>query len=267
MWETREPYRGDGDNSHTSLDLRESMTDLQKLLNNSDPLKSAIRRFQEQEALLKDASFSTPAAYLEQQKELARTLTGETIADITRLSSGSLSEQMRRDVLSCAYMPSSISETLAEMTKKELKSDADALAWLKAADPTNSLAGSFDFKELERVENERRLNEMAQFSMEHNQHIMRQAAEAQSREKAKVEYARRSAEASEAVLAAEREGRKAAEKDAEQSKEAAKLAEERAERSERREIAMQRLARIAVVTAFAALLVAAWPFIRESMGW
>lgn len=249
MWKTREPYRGDSDNSHTSLDLRESMTDLQKLFNNSDPIKSAMRRFEEQEALLKDASFSAPAAYLDQQKELARTLSGDAMAEIARLSSGSLSEQMRRDVLSCAYMPSSTSETLAEMTKKELKSDADALAWLKAADPTASLAGPIDFKEMERLAKERQFDEMAQSSMEHSQRMVRQAVEAQAREKAKLEYARRSAEASEAALDAER-------------RRTAKALETAADAREEAKIARRNM-RISLWFAGGTLLLAAWPFIKD----
>lgn len=249
MWKTREPYRGDSDNSHTSLDLRESMTDLQKLLNNSDPLKSAMRRFEEQEALLKDESFSAPAAYLDQQKELARTLSGDAMTEIARLSSGSLSEQMRRDVLSCAYMPSSTSETLAEMIKKEFKSDADVLAWLKAADPTASLAGPIDFKEMERLAKERQLNEMVQSSMEHNQHIIRQAAEVRKQQKDTVEYARRSAEATEAALEVERQRTVAALKTAAEARDDARIA--------------RRNMRISLWFAGGTLLLAAWPFIKD----
>lgn len=83
----------------------------------------------------------------------------------------------------------------------------------------------------------------------------------QAREDAKVEFARRSAEASEEVLAEERRKRQAAELAAKQAEIEKGIADERADRAERRETRMVRLAIIGLFGTVASLALAAWPFL------
>lgn len=126
--------------------------------------------------------------------------------------------------------------------------------------------GATDWKELDRKAHERELHRSMMPSMEFSQRMFREAAEARKREDAKVEYARRSAEASEQVLAEERSKRASAEIAATQAQAEKVTAEERAERAERSSRRMERLAVIGLLGTVVSLLLAAWPFLREYLG-
>lgn len=126
--------------------------------------------------------------------------------------------------------------------------------------------GAVDWEEIDRRNRERQDQELFERGRENAQRMHRQLAEAQAREEQKTDYLRRSAEASEEVLAEERRKRDAAELAAKQAKADRDIAEERARRAEARERRMERLMVLSLIGMVAALAVAAWPFVKESMG-
>jgi len=124
-----------------------------------------------------------------------------------------------------------------------------------------------DFDEIDRQAKEQHQQQMLEMSQEHARRMVDDAAEFRRREDAKLEYARRSADASEEVLAEERRKRGVAELTAQQAKVDKDKAEERAERAERRERRLERLAVLGLIGTVAGLVIAAWSFIKDAMGW
>lgn len=121
--------------------------------------------------------------------------------------------------------------------------------------------GAIDRDEMERKSRERQEQELTERAVESAQRMHRQIAEARARENENTSYLRRSAEASEAVLAEERRKKEAAELAATQAKADKEIAEARADRAEHREVRMERLAILATIVAVIALAFAALPYI------
>lgn len=115
-------------------------------------------------------------------------------------------------------------------------------------------------EEFDRAAKKREQQEMLDRSVASGQRFAQQMADARGREDAKLDYARRSAEASEEVLAEERRKRGAAEIAAKEAKIDQVKAERRADRNER-------FAILGLVGMVASLAIAAWPFVRDSLGW
>lgn len=121
--------------------------------------------------------------------------------------------------------------------------------------------GAVDWEEMDRAAKEREQLERMNQSLDYNQQFIREAAEARQREDAKIEYMRRSAEASEGALAEERRKREAAEIATHEAKVERAIAEKRADRAEKREELMVRLAILGLFSGVVGILFAAWPFI------
>ena len=101
--------------------------------------------------------------------------------------------------------PQVLAEQLLIQTEK-------ALGLREIENPTDARKyGAIDWEENRRKDAEHRNQELLDQSVTNMQHIARQAAEARERENAKLEYARRSAEASEENLAAANQRAAAAE--------------------------------------------------------
>ncbi|KJA11302.1 hypothetical protein RP29_06140 [Acidovorax temperans] len=112
---------------------------------------------------------------------------------------------------------------------------------------------TIDFEDMEHQENERRQRTMSELAMAHSQRMVQDVAEHRAREDAKVEYARRSAEASEAALEAERQRTAAAQEDARAAREEARIARSHM--------------RASLWIAAASLFVAAWTLIKDQPFW
>lgn len=132
---------------------------------------------------------------------------------------------------------------------------------------TSKEVGGIDWEKLQRQGDELKQQQLLEMSMANAQHMNRQISEARARENTKIEYARRSAEASEEALAEERRKREAAEVEANEARTERAIAEQRAIRAEKREERAMRISLISLVAAVVGLLFAAWPFIKENMGW
>lgn len=125
-----------------------------------------------------------------------------------------------------------------------------ALGFRGIENPTDARKyGVIHWEEKRREDAERRDQELLNQSVTKMQHIARETAEARKREDAKLEYARRSAEASEAALDAER-------------KRTVQALETAAEARKETKIARRNM-RISLWFAGSSWLLAAWPFIKD----
>lgn len=106
--------------------------------------------------------------------------------------------------------------------------------------------------EFDHAAKKREQQEMLDRSVASGQRFAQQIADARGREDAKLDYARRSAEASEAALEAEKTRTADAKADAVHAREEARIS--------------RRNMRISLWFAAGSLLVAAWPFIKEAFG-
>lgn len=258
--------------------------DLKKLLNESESFKQAIADQQKADDINRHLGITRP----EDLETILKTA-GPGIFENPAITSEREARQTIEKALGLSGLGPDSYQTATETILKEIERTA-GLGGLASSDP-QSLADRFrsdiekaaggigidhasflkdpptiNFEEIERRERERQLQAMSDAARDNMQHMARQAAEHLRREEAKVEYARRSAEASEEALAEERSKREAAEIAAKEAKADRDRAEERAERAERREERAVRISLVSLIAAVVGLLFAAWPFIRENLG-
>lgn len=259
--------------------------DLNKLLNESESMKQAIADQKKADDLKQHLGISHPG---ELDKIMSAACSG--VVDSAAFTSEKVARQAAETALGISgFMPPDFDTAGEKMRKKfERTAGLDAIA---SSDP-QSLADRFradikraaggigidhasflkdpptiNFEEIERRERERQLQTMSDAAWDNMQHIARQAAEHQRREEAKVEYARRSAEASEEALAEERRKRELAEIAAKEAKADKEKAEERADRAEVREEKMVRLTNSSIVVALVSAAMAAWLILKDHKGW
>lgn len=143
--------------------------------------------------------------------------------------------------------PRSYAEEELERARKGLGSLTDEAAMNYKA------LGGIDIAELDRKQAAREAETLRQLSMESTQRMVRQFSAQQAREDDKVEYARRSAEASEAALEAEKQRTAAAIEDARIAREDARIARSHM--------------RASLWLAAASLVLAAWALLKDQPFW
>lgn len=259
--------------------------DLKTLLNESDSFKRMMGAQSRVGQLHEYLGVSGPEE-LEKILNTASAMYPESAATSTEREA----RQTLENALGLSGLATHNAQTAADFMRMELKNGMDA-AGLTGSDPDafaerirtefgkasgvldrkdlGDLDGyaRIDFDEIDRQAKEQHQQQMLEMSQEHARRMVDDAAEFRRREDAKLEYARRSAEASEEVLAEERRKRGVAELTAQQAKVDKDKAEERAERAERRERRLERLAVLGLVGTVAGLVIAAWSFIKDAMGW
>lgn len=259
--------------------------DLKTLLNESDSFKRMMNAQSRSDQLHEHLGVSSPEE-LERILKPASLMPYESAAASTELEA----QQMLENALGLQGLATHNAQTAADLMRVELKKGMEA-AGLTGNDPdafverarsafekASGLLDSknlgdldgyarIDFDEIDRQAKEQHQQQMLEMSQEHARRMVDDAAEFRRREDAKLEYARRSAEASEEVLAEERRKRGVAELTAQQAKVDKDKAEERAERAERRERRLERLAVLGLIGTVAGLVIAAWSFIKDAMGW
>lgn len=260
--------------------------DLKTLLNESDSFKRMMDAQSRSDQLHEHLGVSSPEE-LEKILNTASAMYPESAATSTEREA----RQTLENALGLSGLATHSAQTAADFMRMELKNGMDA-AGLTGNDPdafaerarsafekassgvldSKNLGdldrcAAIDFDEIDRQAKERHQQQMLEMSQGHARRMADDAAEFRRRENTKLEYARRSAEASEEVLAEERRKRGVAELTAQQAKVDKDKAEERAERAERRERRLERLAVLGLVGTVAGLVIAAWSFIKDAMGW
>lgn len=222
--------------------------DIKKLLGDSPLPEDERRRVAEHDALLHHVAMLSGAAASSDPRETL----GPTVSGLLKVSDlramGAFQDQNGLDSHGLAYAPKTASEHFEAMAKNDPFS-LRAFAHLQNGGLLASMHDRYAFEEFERKQSEKLFNESADFGLKQHHRMERLAAEARELEQEKLEYARRSAEASEAALAAERQRTAAALADAAEAKKEA--------RRDRRNM------RISLWIAGGSLLLAAWPFLKE----
>ena len=258
--------------------------DLKKLLNESESLKQAITDQNQADDLKRYLGIPQPEE-LEKIMNAARS----GIPYSAAFTSEKAARQAAENALGLGSFPATDFQTAAEKMKKEFERTA-GLGTLASSDPlmlserfradiekasgmlgrenASDLQGRtyINFEEIEEREKERQQERMMQLGNEHTQYLAREAAEFRRREDAKVEYARRSAEASEEALAEERRKLQEAELAANEANADRDKADKRAERAELREARMERWTIYAILVALIAAAITAWPFLKDHLG-
>lgn len=245
--------------------------DLKKLLNESESFKQAIADQHKADDINRYLGITQP----EDLEKIMKTA-GSGIFENPAITSEREARQAIERALGLSGLGPESFQTAAEMMRKEIERNA-GIGTLASNDPlalseqlradiekasgmpnrkqASDIQGLSDlnFEKFERQAKERQEEMMMEMTRDHSQLMVRQATEFRRREDAKVEYARRSAEASEAALEAEKARTADAKADALLAREEARIA--------------RRNMRISLWIAAGSLLVAAWPFIKEANGW
>lgn len=245
--------------------------DLNKLLNESDSMKQAIADQKRVDDLNQYLGISKP----EELEKIMRAA-GSGALDSAAFTSEMAARDAAEKALGLSGFQPTDFQTAAENMQKEIERTAGLGALASGTPPSLSdqfqadieksagelgntyaslLKGSptINFQEIEQREHERQQQIMWESTRDSMQHLAREAAESKRRENAKLEYARRSAEASEAALEAEKARTADAKADAVHAREEARIS--------------RRNMRISLWFAAGSLLVAAWPFVKEALGW
>lgn len=236
--------------------------DLKSLLNESGSMSAATSAQNEIESLKKAMDGGNEFARLQSMLSEASALHQHSFTSVAEQEAAKLLQLGTSDITG---LTAGRGDSLDRLTRGYAESALGFGTLNVPKDPRAS--GSIDWEEMDRAAKERDQLERMNQSIEFNQHFIREAAEARRREDAKIDYARRSAEASEEVLAEERRKREAAEIATKEAKAEQDKAEQRAARAERREARMERWAIYAVVVTLVATTITAWPFLKEYLGW
>lgn len=184
--------------------------------------------------------------------ELEATVAGSLSAASLQASN----EQLRQDIVGRTYTAKTVSEHLEEMARNDPFSSPTALARLKNDGLLAPVHDHRSFEEIERERQEKQFAESSALIAKQHHQMERQAATVRKREDEKVEYARRSAEASEASVAALKAALVAEEKRTADALEEAAAAKKEARRARSN-------TRIALWFAGASMLLTAWSFIKD----
>lgn len=182
------------------------------------------------------------------------------------ISGQAMADTMRKDferTVGLGDYASREAQTIAERLQSEIDEASRAQGAEQASYLQNLVTLNID--EIERQGREAHQKVLSDMAHDSAQDMARQAAEFRRRENAKLEYARRSAEASEEVLAEERKKREAAEIAAKEAKAERLIAEQRADRAEKREDRAIRLAIIGLIIGVVGAFLGAWPFIKDRL--
>lgn len=222
--------------------------DIKKLLGDSPLSEDERLRVAENEALVRRAATLTGAPASLNPREAS----GQTVSGLLKISDlhamGAFQDQEGANGHGHASAAKTASEHFEAMAKNDPFSPS-ALARLQNGGLLASAYDHLSFGKSERERKERQFADPSAFIAKQHHQMERHAAEVRKREDEKLEYARRSAEASEAALAAERQRTAAAVADAAESKKEA--------RRDRRNM------RISLWIAGASLLVAAWQSLND----
>ena len=257
-----------GKMAHRPLKL--TTMDLNKLLNESESMKQAIADQKKADDLKQHLGISHPgeldkimsaacsgvvdsAAFTSEKvaRQAAETALG--ISGVMPPDFDTAGEKMRKEFERTAGLDAIASATLPSLAD-QFQADIEKTAGGIGTTYASLLEGSptINFQEIQQREQERQQQLRWESTRDSMQHIARQAAESKRRDDAKLDYARRSAEASEAALEAERTRTADAKADAVHAREEARIS--------------RRNMRISLWFAAGSLLVAAWPFIKEAFG-